>query len=103
MNTYIEINGLRYPALITGRISDKDWDGRETKTIDLEMTYAEVLENFVDGVSWNIIHIEEDREEIYDNSDFCISGPITDSRNGTVSIKMGKYTNEELLLMEVLG
>lgn len=103
MNTYIEINGLRYPALITGRISDKDWDGRETKTIDLEMTYAEVLENFVDGVSWNIIHIEEDREEIYDNSDFCISGPITDNRNGIVSIKMGKYTNEELLLMEVLG
>lgn len=103
MNTYIEINGLRYPALITGRISDKDWDGRETKTIDLEMTYAEVLENFVDGVSWNIIYIEEDREEIYDNSDFCISGPITDNRDGTVSIKMGKYTNEELLLMEVLG
>ena len=120
MNTYVEINGAKYPAVITGRLNDKDWDGRETKAIKMEMTYADAVALFVDGCSWNIIqehvvHYNEPDEdgkvqfvekidtESYDNSEYCISGPITDNRDGTVVVKMGKYTNEELLLMEVLA
>ena len=33
----------------------------------------------------------------YDNSEYRISGPITDHRDGTVSIKMGKPTEVEML------
>lgn len=121
MATYVKVNGNQYPAVITGRLNDKDWDGRESKAIKVEMTYADALALFVNDVDWNIIQsIEimhevegEDGEmvmkpvieqEIYDNSDYCIAGPITDNRDGTITAKMGKPTAEELLalLEEVL-
>ena len=120
MGTYVEVNNTKYPAVITGRLNDKDWDNRETKSIKMEMTYAEAVALFVDDCSWNIIQdhavrhnevgdngditvIEKTETESYDNSEYCIAGPITDNRDGTVVVKMGKYTNEELLLMEVLA
>ena len=39
----------------------------------------------------------------YDNSDYCIAGDIIDHRDGTVSVKMGKPTAEELLSMIMEG
>ena len=120
MNTYIEINKIKYPATITGRLNDKDWDNRETKSIQLKMTYNEAITLFINDCKWNIIQeyiihndeidengeiktIEKTETNFYDNSEYCIAGPITDNRDGTITIKMGKYTNEELLLMEVLS
>lgn len=114
MATYVEINGNQYSAIITGRLSDKDWANRESKAIKLEMTYADALALFVDNVSWNIvqdneiIYEVEDEEgnitkeiqhaqECYDNSEYYIAGSITDNRDGTVTVKMGKPTAEELL------
>ena len=120
MATYIEINGTKYPASITGRLNDKDWDNRASKAIKLEMEYSEAMELFVDDLQWNIVQdIEivrevEDEEgnitmvstteqESYDNSEYSIAGDIVDHRNGAITVKMGKPTAEELLavLMEV--
>ena len=126
--TYVEINGIQYPATIGGRMKDKDWDERESKTIHFEATYEEAKNLFVDNASWNIVQESEEMVEtfdeegnlivnengepvlkveivknVFDNSDFCIAGPITDNRDGTIDVKMGKFTNEELLLMEVLA
>lgn len=114
MATYVEINGNQYPAVITGRLNDKDWDGRESKAIKVEMTYADALNLFVDDVDWNIVqdvdvmHEAEGEDgemvmksvtekEKYDNSDYSIAGPITDHRDGTITVKMGKPTAAELL------
>lgn len=121
MATYVEINGERYEASITGRLNDKDWDNRESKAIRLEMSYQDAINMFVDDVEWNIVQINEVRrpeineegeeimvnateEEVYDNSDYGIAGAVTDNRDGTVTVKMGKMTAEELLhiLEEVL-
>ena len=116
MATYIEINGNKYPASITGRLSDKDWNNRESKAIRLEMTYADVIATFIDDVFWNIVQENEVQHEVmneegnvsfetiietdvYDNSDYCIAGDVIDHRDGTVTIKMGKPTAEELLIM----
>lgn len=116
MATYVEINGNQYPAVITGRLADKDWGNRESKAIKLEMAYADALSLFVDDVAWAIVqdvevlHEVEDEngdmimqlvveQEHYDNSDYCIAGPIVDHRNGTITVKMGKPTAEELLAM----
>ena len=55
MNTYVEINGAKYPAVITGRLNDRDWDGRETKAIQMEMTYADVIALFVNDCAWSIV------------------------------------------------
>lgn len=113
--TYIKINETTYPATINGYKPDRSWDNRESKAITLEMTHAEALELFVDGLAWSIIHQPNsytDPEtgetvtpaaEEYDNSEYCVAGDITDHRDGTITVKMGKYTNEELLLMEVLA
>ena len=112
--TYVKINGTTYPAIINGKIADREWDGRESKTINLEMSHAEADAIFVDGLAWSIIadtvkEVEQTREdgsveivevpaqEEYDNSDYCVAGDITDHRDGTLSVKMGKPTQIEQL------
>lgn len=120
MATYIKINDVQYPATIGGRMNDKDWDNRESKIIKLEMTYEQVKELFVDGVAWSIVQenmvqhnevdengevklVEEVEVESYDNSEYCIAGSITDHRDGTVTIKMGKLTDLEEAYEIMLG
>ena len=114
MATYVEINGNQYPAIITGRLNDKDWNGRESKAIKVEMAYTEALNLFVNDVDWNIVQdvevmheVEGENgemimeptmeQEVYDNSDYCNAGPIIDHRDGHVTDKMGKPTAEEML------
>lgn len=121
MATYIEINENQYPAQIMGRIYDDDWNGRDSKSITLEMTYEEATAIFVDDIEWKIIQdhqelvdiVNEETGEIiqewqnvptaFDNSDYCIAGDIIDHRNGKITVKMGKPTAEELLNMIVEG
>ena len=121
MATYVEVNSQKYAASITGRLSDKDWGGRESKAIKVEMSYGNAMNIFVDDVEWNIIQEHEFNKEVvdeegkvhfepaietesYDNSDYCIAGDVVDHRDGTVTVKMGKPTAAELLalLEEVL-
>ena len=98
--TFIKINNIFYPAEISGRIKDIEWAERPTKTIKLTMNMTEALEIFVNNLSWSIIEetIGENNQSIqieYDNSDYCLAGDITDHRDGTISIKMGKVTDTE--------
>ena len=117
--TFIKINETLYPATVSGRVADKDWDNRASKAITLEMDYATAAALFVDGLAWSIVQQEEVptfdengeqtgteiRETEYDNSDYDVAGSITDHRNGTITAKMGKITDGEALaeLMEVLA
>ena len=104
--TYVKINGTIYPAIIDGKITDFDWDNRESKTIHLEMSYADAINLFVNGLIWSIImDVEQEQEdgsivtvqEEYNNSDYSVAGSITDNRDGTISVKMGKPTELERL------
>ena len=112
---YIKINDTLYPATILGRMEDRDWNNRESKAITLEMDYATAIGLFVDGLAWSIVHqadsyvkdgktVTPDPVE-YDNSEFYVAGSVTDNRNGTVTVKMGKKTDGEMLneLMGVLN
>ena len=117
--TFVKINETLYPATISGRMQDKDWDNRESKAITLEMDYATAVNLFVDGLAWSIVQQNEVpvldeygnqtgtemQETEWDNSEFDVAGAITDHRNGTITAKMGKITAEEALaeLMEVLA
>lgn len=106
---YIKVNNTLYPTIsINGNGRDSKWDGRETKEIKLAMTYDEVLALLPDNTPWSIVQdvtemVEDENGDItettkqveYDNSEYCMSGAVTDNRDGTVSIKMGKPTEIE--------
>ena len=113
MNTYLKINDTLYPATFRGRTVDSDWNGRNSIAVTLEMTYAEAAEVFVDGLEWSLVqqhgaYADADGNPVTpdpvvtDYSDYCVAGPITDNRNGTVTVKMGKLTDAEALAI-ILG
>lgn len=98
MAQYCKINGTEYPAIgFFGRMHDEEWDGRWSKTINLTMTYAQAASLFVDGASWSIVERNGNNVVMdeFDNSEFNVAGDITDHRDGTLSIKMGKETDLE--------
>lgn len=103
--TYVKINDTLYPASVSGRNEDREWDNRESKAITLEMSYADAMALFVDDLEWEIVYEDEETTETYDNSEFSVAGSVTDNRNGTVTVKMGKITAEEALaeLLEVMA
>lgn len=115
--TYIKINETLYPATINGRVADKDWDNRESKAITLEMTYAEAVALFVDGLVWSIVQCEEvptfdengeqtgteTQETEFDNSEYNLAGDITDHRDGMITVKMGALTEVEQAYELMLG
>jgi hypothetical protein len=121
---YVKVNGTLYPATIDGQMQDYTWDNRETKTITMQGTYDEIVGLFKDGTPWSIVMKEtvqkrsedgslvldeagnpvtEEQTSEWDNSEFSMSGPITDNRDGTVSIKMGKPTDLEDAMELLLG
>ena len=127
--TYVKLNGTLYPAEIFGKMSDRDWDNRESKAINLTMDYDTAKTIFVDGLAWSIVTqdevptyavdengtliIDENgnliqvgteiREEEFDNAEFNIAGDITDHRDGTITAKMGKLTDLEQAYEMMLG
>lgn len=102
---YIKINDTLYPATV-GRIhTDHSWDHRESRTIRLEMDAAAAAELFVDDVVWSVAHPAPEGADpiMEDMSDFCVAGSIVDNRDGTVTVKMGKPTDSELLAIIMGG
>ena len=110
MAIYIKVNNTEYPAAVGGVYNDRTWDGRDTKTITLTMTHAEAAALLPDNTPWSIVQRDmvdvldeqgqptgETKEVVneYDNSAYSLAGDITDHRDGTVSIKMGKPTETE--------
>mgnify|MGYP000232417041 FL=1 len=121
---YVKVNGALYPATIDGQMQDYTWDNRESKTVTMQGTYDEIVELFGDNAPWSIVMKEEvqkrnedgslvldkagnpvmeEQTSEWDNSEFSMSGPITDNRDGTVSIKMGKPTDLEDAMELLLG
>ena len=127
--TFIKINNTLYPATISGRVADRDWDNRESKSITLEMDYATAHALFVNGLAWSIVQrdevpvyeMDENGEPIfdengapiqtgtkiqeseYDNSGYNLAGDLTDHRDGRITAKMGKLTDLEQAYEIMLG
>ena len=113
---YVKVNSKLYPATIDGKVDDREWDNRESKSITLDGTFATVDALFPDGTVWSIVNesevpvvdengnpvLDENGEQIYetqqteyDNSDFFIRGDLTVHTDGTCTVKMGKPTDLE--------
>lgn len=112
----VRINNQIYDANVSGLRNDSLWENRESKSITLAMDYATAVATFADDVPWSILYQPSDYYdpetqqmvtppvEEYDNSDYCILGDITVHRDGTVTVKMGKPTANEInqILMEAM-
>ena len=109
---YFKANNTEYPASIAGKVTDRDWGGRESKAVTLTMTHAQAAQLFTDGLGWSIVQRDivpvydtdgnptgatEEQVQEWDNSDNFVAGGITDNRDGTITAKMGKKTEVELL------
>lgn len=112
MAEFIKVNGQEYPATLIYNYKDRNWDMRETQTVHLTMPYAQAAALLPSGVKWsNVFREQKDvldengmltgqTEEVVteeDMSAYSLAGEITDYRDGTVSIKMGKPTEAETL------
>ena len=112
MAEFIKVNGVEYPATCVYIYKDRNWDMRETQTVHLTMPYAQAVALLTTGTPWSRVFRETvdkldndgqptgETEEVvneWDNSEYSLAGDITDHRDGTVSIKMGKPTEAETL------
>lgn len=110
MAEFIKVNRQEYPATCIYNYKDRNWDMRETQTVQLTMPYAQAAALLPSGTPWSIVFREtKDKldndgnptgqtEEVVteeDMSTYSLAGEITDYRDGTVSIKMGKPTETE--------
>lgn len=110
MAEFIKVAGQEYPATCIYNYKDRNWDMRETQTVHLTMPYAQAAALLPSGTPWsNVFRETKDKldndgnptgktEEVVteeDMSAYSLSGAITDHRDGTVSIKMGKPTETE--------
>lgn len=114
---FVKVKNTLYPATVSGRMSDRDWDNRDSKSITLEMDFATAAETFVDGLEWSIVQQEEEpvfdedgkqtrtetKETEFDNSEYNLAGDLTDHRDGTITAKMGKMTDLEEAYEIMLG
>lgn len=118
MSIYIKVNNTEYPATITGILKDREWNEREVKNIRLTMTATDAAVLLPDNTPWSIVLREtvdkldndgnptgETQEVVneWDNSAYSLSGAITDHRDGTVSVKMGKPTEAETAVGAVVA
>lgn len=118
MAEFIKVNGQEYPATLIYNYKDLNWDMRETQTVHLTMPYAQAAALLPDNTPWSIVQRDmvdvldeqgkptgETKEVVneYDNSEYSLSGAITDHRDGTVSVKMGKPTEAETAVGAVVA
>lgn len=110
MAEFIKVGGVEYPATLIYNYKDRNWDMRESVAVHLTMPYAQAAALLPSGTPWsNVFRETKDKfdndgnptgetEEVVteeDMSEYSIAGDITDHRDGTVSIKMGKPTETE--------
>lgn len=108
---YVKVNGTLYPASVAGRMSDAEWDGRESKLITMTADFATADSLFQDGAAWSIVSedpvpvyneqgnpvIGDDGEPVYetqqtefDNSEYSIRGDLTVHVDGYLYGKDGQ-------------
>lgn len=105
MSTYLKANNTETPCEAAEHYRDSAW-GRPTCTVTIKASAAEIADLLPNNAPWSLIEREDVLDESgmptgqtvdheRDMSEYSLSGDITDHRDGTVSIKMGKPTETE--------
>lgn len=108
---YIKINNQKYEAKILAKVRDEKWDYRESLSIKIKKSYEEVISIFANNINFFTVYEPEPKidtvtQELItfdkietDCSEYSVLGDITVHPDGYVTVKMGKPTAEEMLLM----
>lgn len=89
----VKINSKTYPASsVYGRTEALAGFNRDVITMILEGTYADVSADFISGATFTVV---DDNGGEYTYDTYGVAGPITDNRDGTVTVKMGKNNTRE--------
>lgn len=89
----IKVNSKTYPASsVYGRTEALDGFNRDVITMILEGTYADVSADFISNTTFTVV---DDNGGEYTYDTYGVAGPITDNRDGTCTIKMGKNNTSE--------
>lgn len=105
MSTILKANNTETPCEAAEHYRDSAW-GRPTCTVTIKGSAAEIAALLPNNAPWSLIEREDALDESgaptgqtvdheRDMSEYSLSGDITNHRDGTVSIKMGKPTEEE--------
>lgn len=105
MNTILKVNNTETPCEAAEHYRDSAW-GRPTCTVTIKASAAEIAALLPNNAPWSLIEREDVLDENgmltgqtvdheRDMSEYSLAGDITDHRDGTVSIKMGKPTETE--------
>ena len=105
MSTILKANNTETPCEAAEHYRDSAW-GRPTCTVTIKASAAEIAALLPNNAPWSLIEREDVLDENgmltgqtvdheRDMSEYSLSGDITDHRDGTVSIKMGKPTETE--------
>lgn len=110
MAQFLKVNGQEHPVTHISKYQDASWGGRSTQTLFLTMSHDEAAALLPSGTPWSIVQrdtvdkLDEEGQptgetEVVvtetDMSEYCLAGEITDYRDGSVSVKMGKRTETE--------
>ena len=99
----VKIGETLLEAVVQSRPGDGAWNGRESKAVTFAGTYQEAVELFPNDVKWSVITEAGEEGVETDLSEFALAGPVTDNRDGTLTVKMGKPTADELLAIMMGG
>lgn len=121
--TTIRINGADYAASTGMIIKDAQWNNRGVILLRMALTFEQMQQLFpangriswatVEQITEYVARTDEDgntvtdeegapimdpvtHERVTDKSDYCLCGPITDNRDGTYTVKMGKRLADEV-------
>ena len=92
----LRINDKEFP-LLSARAATEELKGfrRDVISLTIEATYAEAAAEFIDGATFTVVDDSVTPAEEFEYTDHTLAGPITDHRDGTVTVKMGKSNTAE--------
>lgn len=92
----LRINEKEFP-LVSARAAIENMKNfrRDVISLTIKATYAEAAAEFTDGATFVVVDDSVTPAEEYTYSDHTLAGPITDHRDGTVTVKMGKANTAE--------
>ena len=92
----VTINSTTFP-LLSARAATENMKGfrRDVISLTITATYQEAAVAFTDGATFTVVDDSVTPAEEFEYTDHTLAGPITDHRDGTVTVKMGKSNTAE--------